>query len=151
MHVTYRYHCEGPHTLYFNHRHALLFLSLSLSIIKNAPQIQQPDTAYDFSNIQKTGIYVKSLFINKLQIKFHQNRTRNKEVIAILVLNPISGRGVVFIHPSGFFGDISETAGATKLKFSDTFPKTKLGIFPDNFKSITLPGGGSRASNCHSN
>ena len=32
MHVTYRYHCEGPHTLYYNHRHARLFLSLSLNI-----------------------------------------------------------------------------------------------------------------------
>ena len=87
MHVTYRYHCEGPHTLYYNyHRHALLYLSLSLIIIKNAPQNQQPDTAYDFSNIQKTGIYVKALFIKKLHTKFHQNRTRNKEVIAILVM-----------------------------------------------------------------
>ena len=51
----YRYYCEGPHTLYYNHRHALLFLSLSQGIIKNAPQNQQPDTAYDFSNIKKTG------------------------------------------------------------------------------------------------
>ena len=56
MHVTYLYHCEGPHTLYYNHRHALLFLSLSLSIIKNAPQNQHPDTAYDFSNIKKRNI-----------------------------------------------------------------------------------------------
>ena len=86
MHVTYRYYCEGPHKLYYNHGHALLFLSLSLSIIKMHPQNQQPDTAYDFSNIQKTGIYVKALFIKKLQTKFHQNRTRNKDVIAILVM-----------------------------------------------------------------
>ena len=86
MHATYLYHCEGPHKLYYNHRHALLLLSLSLSIIKNVPQNQQPDTAYDFSNFQKTGIYVKSLFIKKLHTKFHQNRTRNKEVMAILVM-----------------------------------------------------------------
>ena len=86
MHVTYRCHCEGLQTLYYNNRHALLFLSLSLSIIKNAPQNQQPDTAHDFSNSQKTGIYVKALFIKKLQTKFHPNRTRNKEVIAILVI-----------------------------------------------------------------
>ena len=79
------YHCEGPRTLYYNQRHALLFLSLSLSIIKNAPQNQQPDTAYDFSNIQKTRIYVKALSIKKLQTKCHQIRTRNKEVKAILV------------------------------------------------------------------
>ena len=59
-HVTYCYHCEGPHTLYHNDRHAFLFLSLSLCIIKNAPQIQQPDAAYDFKNTQKpeySGIY----------------------------------------------------------------------------------------------
>ena len=80
MHVTYRYHGEGPHTLYYNHRHALLFLSLSLSIIKNAPQNQQPDTAYDFSHIQKTGICVKALFIKKLQTKFHQNRAKTKKL-----------------------------------------------------------------------
>ena len=86
MHVTYRYHCEGPHTLYYNHGHALLFLLLSLSMIKNTPQIQQPDSADDFSNIQKTGIYVKALFIKKLQTQFHHNRTKNKEVIAFLVL-----------------------------------------------------------------
>ena len=43
MHVTYCYHCEIPHTLYYNDRHAFLFLSLSLSIIKNAPQIKQLD------------------------------------------------------------------------------------------------------------
>ena len=66
----YRYHCEGPHTLYYIHRHALSFLSLSLSIIKNAPQNQHPDTAYDFSSFQKTGIYVKALFIKKLRTKF---------------------------------------------------------------------------------
>ena len=52
IHVTYFYHREGPHTLYYNDRHALLFLSLSLSIIKNAPQ-KPTDTAYDFSNIKK--------------------------------------------------------------------------------------------------
>ena len=86
MHLAYRYHCEGPHTLYYNHRHALLFLLLSLIIIKIAPQNQQPDTAYDFSNIQKTGIYAKALFIKKLQTKFHQNRPRNKEVLKILVM-----------------------------------------------------------------
>ena len=57
MHVTYRYHCEGPHTLYYTHRHALLFLSLSLSVINNAPQNQQPDTAYDFWNIKKRNIF----------------------------------------------------------------------------------------------
>ena len=33
MHVSH-YHCERPHTLYYNHRHALLFLLLSLSILK---------------------------------------------------------------------------------------------------------------------
>ena len=85
MHVTYRYHCERPHTLYYNYRHSLLFLSVSLSIIKNAPQNQQPDTAYDFSNIKKR-IYVKALFIKKIQTKFHQNRTKNKEVLSILVM-----------------------------------------------------------------
>ena len=48
MHVPYCYHRERPRTLYYDDRHAFLFLSLSLNIIKNAPQIQQPDTAYDF-------------------------------------------------------------------------------------------------------
>ena len=49
----------------------------------------------------------------------------------------VAGGGV---HPPlRFFGDISVTAGATMLKFSD-FPKTKLGTFSENFKSITLPG-----------
>ena len=92
MHVAYRYYCEGPHTLYFNHRHALLFLSLSLSIILchyreyYAPQNQQHDTAYDFSNIKKNGIYVKAPFIKNIQAKLHQNRTRNKKVIAILII-----------------------------------------------------------------
>ena len=86
MYVTYRYHCEGPHTLYYTHRHALLFLSLSLSIIKMHPQNQQLDTAYGFSNIKKTVIYVKALFIKKLQTKFHQNRTQKKEFIAILAM-----------------------------------------------------------------
>ena len=56
MHGTYCYHREGPHTLYYNDRHALLFLSLSLSMIQNAPQIQKPGTAYDFSNIKKLNI-----------------------------------------------------------------------------------------------
>ena len=60
MHVAYRYHCEGPHTLYYNHRHALLFLSLSLSVIKNAPQNQQPDPAYDFRIFKKQEISSKS-------------------------------------------------------------------------------------------
>ena len=46
MHVPYCYHREGPHTPYYNDRHAFLFLSLLLSIIKNAPHIQQPDTAF---------------------------------------------------------------------------------------------------------
>ena len=81
MHVTYGCHCEGPHTLYYNDWHALLFLSLSLIIIKNAPQIQQPDTAYDFSNIKKRNIW-ESLI---QQLKFHQNQTINKEVIAFLI------------------------------------------------------------------
>ena len=36
------------------------------------------------------------------------------------VLNPISGRGGGCFHPPlRFFGDISETAKATRLKFSD--------------------------------
>ena len=48
MLVPYFYHREGPHTLYYNDRLAFLFLSLSLNILKNAPQIQKPDTAYDF-------------------------------------------------------------------------------------------------------
>ena len=87
MHVTHRYHCEGSHTLYYNHRNALLFLSLSLSIIKNASQNQQPDTTYDFLKIKKkNGIYMKALFIKRLQTKCHQNRTRKKEVIAYLVM-----------------------------------------------------------------
>ena len=38
MHLPYCYHREGPHTLYYNHRHAILFLSLSLSIIKMHPK-----------------------------------------------------------------------------------------------------------------
>ena len=62
MHVTYCYHCEGPHTLYYNDRQALLFLSLSLTIIKNAPQIQQPDTASDFSNIKKRNIWESPIY-----------------------------------------------------------------------------------------
>ena len=33
--------------------------------------------------------------------------------------NPISGRRGCFHPPLRFFGDISETAGATGLKFSD--------------------------------
>ena len=86
MHVTYRYHRERSHTLYYKHRHALLCLSLSLSIITKAPQNQQHDTAYDFSNIKQTGIFVKALFIKMLQAKFHQNQTRNKDVIATLVM-----------------------------------------------------------------
>ena len=36
--------------------------------------------------ILKNGIYVKALFIKKHQTKFHQNRTRNKEVKASLVM-----------------------------------------------------------------
>ena len=86
MYLTYCYHCEGPHTLYYNDRHTFLFLSLSLSIIKKASQIQHPDTAYDFWNIQTTGINLKALFIKNLQTKFHQNRTRNKEVVTFLVI-----------------------------------------------------------------
>ena len=42
-------------------------------------------------------------------------------------INPISGI------------NISETAGARILNFM-TFPKTKLGIFPGNFKLITVTG-----------
>ena len=34
MHLPYCYHREGPHTLYYNDRHAFLFLSLSLNMIK---------------------------------------------------------------------------------------------------------------------
>ena len=87
MHVPYCYHCKDPHALYYNYRHALLFLSLSLSVIKNVPQNQQPNTAYHISNIQKkNGMNVKALFINKLQTKFHQNRRRKKDVIAIFVM-----------------------------------------------------------------
>ena len=36
-----------------------------------------------------------------------------------LKINPIRGRGDCFHPPLRFFGDISETAGATRLKFSD--------------------------------
>ena len=36
--------------------------------------------------ILKNGINVKVLFIKQFQTKFYQNRTRNKEVIAILVM-----------------------------------------------------------------
>ena len=66
------YHCEGPHKLFYNYRHALLFFSLSLSMYyKNTTQLQQPDTAFDFSNIKKDGRYVKVLFIKKLQLKVY--------------------------------------------------------------------------------
>ena len=55
MHVPHCYHRVRTYTLYYNDRHVFLFLSLSLSIIRNVPQIQQPDTANEFGNI-KTSI-----------------------------------------------------------------------------------------------
>ena len=48
--------------------------------------------------------------------------------------------GECFHPPLSFFEDISETARATMLKFSLTFPRTKLDTFSENFKSISLPG-----------
>ena len=59
--------------------------------------------------------------------------------IKYLLLNPISGRGVVFIHPSGFSGISPKPLKLRCWNFL-TFPKTKLGTFPENFKFITLPG-----------
>ena len=56
MHVTYRYQCEGPHTLYYNHRHALLFLSLSLNILKNAPKISSLTPPMIFRIFQNRNI-----------------------------------------------------------------------------------------------
>ena len=47
--------------------------------------------------------------------------------------------GGCFHPPLRFFWNISETAGARMLKFCD-FPKTKLGIFPENFRLITVTG-----------
>ena len=55
------------------------------------------------------------------------------------IFNPISGRGVVFIHPSGFSGISPKRLELRGCNFL-TFPKTKLGVFPENFKSISLPG-----------
>ena len=51
-------------------------------------------------------------------------------------INPISGRGA-FSSTLRILGNISETAGATMLKFSD-FSKNKLGTFPSNFKLLAL-------------
>ena len=85
MHVPYCYHRNGPHTVYYNDRHAFLFLSLSLNMIKIAPKFSSLTPPMIFG-ILKNGIYVKVLFIKKLQTNFHQNRTRNKDVIAILVM-----------------------------------------------------------------
>ena len=34
MHVTYRYHCEEPLTLYYNHRHALFIIVIMAEYYK---------------------------------------------------------------------------------------------------------------------
>ena len=65
MHVPYCYHREGPHTLYYNDRHAFLFMSLSLSIIKIHPKFSNLTPPMIFG-ILKNGTYMKSLFIKKL-------------------------------------------------------------------------------------
>ena len=57
MHVTYRCHCEGPHTVYYNHRHALLCLSLSLSIIKCTPKLAAWHRLWFFEYSKNRNIY----------------------------------------------------------------------------------------------
>ena len=47
-------------------------------------KIYQPDTVYALWSITKNGIYVKASFMKNFPLKFHQNRLRNKEVIACL-------------------------------------------------------------------
>ena len=88
MYVHYCYRRKGPHTLYYNDRHAFLFLSLSLSIIKMHPKFSSLTRRRRLwlKENKKDRIYVKFLFMKKLQTQFHQNRTRNKEVISLLVM-----------------------------------------------------------------
>ena len=99
MHVPYCNHCEGPHTLYHNDRHAFLFLSLSLIIIKNAPQIQQPDTAYDFLNIKKTEYIWKLYSSRSFNLSFIRIGLETKEVIAFLVMRWKSRNVNKFVLP----------------------------------------------------
>ena len=48
MHAIYCYHCEGPHTLYYNDRHGLFPVLIAEYGKKCPPPIKRPDIAYDF-------------------------------------------------------------------------------------------------------
>ena len=86
MHAPYCCHREGPHTLYYNDRHAF-FSVLIAEIIRNAPQIQQSDTAYDFCNIKERNISESPIHQEASNNFFFQNRAKNKEVIPIFVMS----------------------------------------------------------------
>ena len=88
---------------------------------------------------------------------FHVTETKYKKVIRLVWRNyptTWSGQalrklipsltflvagGVVFIHPSGFL-EISPKRPELRCWNFLNFPKTKLGTFSENFKSIPLPG-----------
>ena len=119
MHITYCYHCEGPRTLYYNDWHAFLFQSLSLSMIKMHPKFIRVTPPMIFGISKKTEYtYVKVVFMKKLQLKFHQNRTRHKEVITFLVMTwkPQNFRKYLLIDSDSGSSQWKESNGVCFIK-----------------------------------
>ena len=76
----------------------------------------------------------------KKNATIEETRTLYSTTVKIIYLvSPISGRGVVFIHPSGFSCISPKRFELGSWNFL-TFPKTNLGILPENVKLIAAPG-----------
>ena len=78
------------------------------------------------------------IFLKKNNVSEGNYLKRTTYIHSLTLL--VAGGGGCFYPPLGFFLNISQTAWARILKFSDFFSKTNLGILPETFKLIAATG-----------